>query len=199
MGAKGLRRNRVIALMQGNRHSYAASPICRLRKRSCTAGAKKSVNVMPNKHMPIIAFPPEDFQKALLGWYDAARRDLPWRARPGCKPDPYRVWLSEIMLQQTGGQSRHSLFRRLPCQVARRRGAGRSAAGRCDGGLGGTRLLFEGAKPARLRESSSARRVPQNRGTAARASRDRCVHGGGDCGHRIRSSPPPRWTAMSSA
>ena len=56
---------------------------------------------MPNKHMPIIPFPPEDFQKALLSWYDAARRDLPWRARPGCKPDPYRVWLSEIMLQQT--------------------------------------------------------------------------------------------------
>lgn len=37
----------------------------------------------------------------LLGWYDAHRRDLPWRARPGEFPDPYRVWLSEVMLQQT--------------------------------------------------------------------------------------------------
>ncbi|MDW8444528.1 MAG: hypothetical protein RML45_09680 [Acetobacteraceae bacterium] len=37
----------------------------------------------------------------LLAWYDRHRRDLPWRAPPGARPDPYRVWLSEIMLQQT--------------------------------------------------------------------------------------------------
>jgi A/G-specific adenine glycosylase len=38
----------------------------------------------------------------LLKWYDAHARDLPWRAPPGSPPpDPYRVWLSEIMLQQT--------------------------------------------------------------------------------------------------
>ena len=37
------------------------------------------------------------FRKKLLAWYDAHRRDLPWRANR----DPYRVWLSEIMLQQT--------------------------------------------------------------------------------------------------
>jgi A/G-specific adenine glycosylase len=38
---------------------------------------------------------------ALLAWYDRERRDLPWRPRRGRKPEPYRVWLSEIMLQQT--------------------------------------------------------------------------------------------------
>ena len=38
---------------------------------------------------------------ALLAWYDHHRRDLPWRSPPGRRPDPYRVWLSEIMLQQT--------------------------------------------------------------------------------------------------
>lgn len=38
---------------------------------------------------------------ALLEWYDRHRRILPWRARPGEAADPYRVWLSEIMLQQT--------------------------------------------------------------------------------------------------
>jgi A/G-specific adenine glycosylase len=38
---------------------------------------------------------------ALLAWYDRHRRDLPWRAKPGQRQDPYRVWLSEIMLQQT--------------------------------------------------------------------------------------------------
>lgn len=40
---------------------------------------------------------------ALLDWYDAHARTLPWRAPPGAeaKTDPYRVWLSEVMLQQT--------------------------------------------------------------------------------------------------
>ena len=37
----------------------------------------------------------------LLQWYDRHRRRLPWRAAPGEASDPYRVWLSEIMLQQT--------------------------------------------------------------------------------------------------
>lgn len=39
--------------------------------------------------------------QALLVWYDRHRRSLPWRALPGEPVDPYRVWLSEIMLQQT--------------------------------------------------------------------------------------------------
>ena len=39
--------------------------------------------------------------QALLDWYARHRRTLPWRALPGETPDPYRVWLSEIMLQQT--------------------------------------------------------------------------------------------------
>lgn len=38
---------------------------------------------------------------ALLQWYDRHRRRLPWRAAAGERSDPYRVWLSEIMLQQT--------------------------------------------------------------------------------------------------
>ncbi|MFW7268454.1 A/G-specific adenine glycosylase [Gluconacetobacter sp. Hr-1-5] len=38
---------------------------------------------------------------ALLRWYDRHRRTLPWRALPGRTADPYHVWLSEIMLQQT--------------------------------------------------------------------------------------------------
>jgi A/G-specific adenine glycosylase len=37
----------------------------------------------------------------LLAWYHRHARRLPWRALPGVAPDPYRVWLSEIMLQQT--------------------------------------------------------------------------------------------------
>jgi A/G-specific adenine glycosylase len=38
----------------------------------------------------------------LLAWYDRNRRKLPWRPPAGERADPYRVWLSEIMLQQTG-------------------------------------------------------------------------------------------------
>lgn len=41
----------------------------------------------------------------LLSWYDRHRRILPWRALPGMTPDPYHVWLSEIMLQQTTVQA----------------------------------------------------------------------------------------------
>ena len=37
----------------------------------------------------------------LLAWYDRHHRTLPWRAAAGERQDPYRVWLSEIMLQQT--------------------------------------------------------------------------------------------------
>ncbi len=37
----------------------------------------------------------------LLAWYDREARALPWRAPPNTPQDPYKVWLSEIMLQQT--------------------------------------------------------------------------------------------------
>ena len=40
-------------------------------------------------------------QEKLLEWYDHHKRVMPWRAETGRAPDPYHVWLSEIMLQQT--------------------------------------------------------------------------------------------------
>ena len=40
-------------------------------------------------------------QSDILAWYDAHARTLPWRAKPGHAIDPYSVWLSEVMLQQT--------------------------------------------------------------------------------------------------
>ncbi|MGI4881161.1 MAG: A/G-specific adenine glycosylase [Janthinobacterium lividum] len=44
----------------------------------------------------------DDVPPALLAWYDANARILPWRSPPGAPPpEPYRVWLSEVMLQQT--------------------------------------------------------------------------------------------------
>lgn len=46
----------------------------------------------------------------LLDWYDRNGRVLPWRAAAGLNADPYRVWLSEIMLQQTTVQAVKSYF-----------------------------------------------------------------------------------------
>jgi A/G-specific adenine glycosylase len=43
-----------------------------------------------------------DASNALLCWYAVDKRRLPWREEGGARPDPYRIWLSEIMLQQTG-------------------------------------------------------------------------------------------------
>src|SRR3546814_293277 len=45
---------------------------------------------------------PLDVAVKVLAYYDRHARTLPWRVAPGTNaPDPYRVWLSEIMLQQT--------------------------------------------------------------------------------------------------
>jgi A/G-specific adenine glycosylase len=54
----------------------------------------------------------------LLAWYDAHHRDLPWRVPParlarGERPDPYLVWLSEIMLQQTTVEAVKPYFARF--------------------------------------------------------------------------------------
>jgi len=58
--------------------------------------------VRPTAHTRTAAAPDAgQIAAALLAWYDRHRRVLPWRAPAGERADPYRVWLSEIMLQQT--------------------------------------------------------------------------------------------------
>jgi A/G-specific adenine glycosylase len=59
-----------------------------------------------------------DISRSLLGWYDRQARVLPWRIAPadrcaGVRPDPYRVWLSEVMLQQTTVAAVRGYFRRF--------------------------------------------------------------------------------------
>jgi A/G-specific adenine glycosylase len=49
----------------------------------------------------------------LLAWYDRHGRDLPWRVKGGAPADPYRVWLSEIMLQQTTVEAVKPYFARF--------------------------------------------------------------------------------------
>jgi A/G-specific adenine glycosylase len=51
--------------------------------------------------------------RRLLAWWDVHRRTLPWRAEPGETPDPYAVWLSEILLQQTTVATVTPYFRRF--------------------------------------------------------------------------------------
>ena len=69
---------------------------------------KKAQNTVPDQRDLLLANPVltnrvltnrarQAFRTQLLNWYDANKRDLPWRKNH----DPYRVWLSEIMLQQT--------------------------------------------------------------------------------------------------
>lgn len=57
-----------------------------------------SGSIIPDK-LPVATI--NSFRKSVLSWYDQHRRVLPWRVLPCITPDPYHVWLSEIMLQQT--------------------------------------------------------------------------------------------------
>lgn len=55
---------------------------------------------------------------ALLDWYDAHARDMPWRVSPanrraGIRPDPYAIWMSEVMLQQTTVAAVRAYFERF--------------------------------------------------------------------------------------
>ncbi len=60
----------------------------------------------------------EDCSRILLNWYDRHARAMPWRVSPadranGVLPDPYRIWLSEVMLQQTTVAAVGAYFRRF--------------------------------------------------------------------------------------
>ena len=90
----------------------------------------------------------------LLDWYDArAPRSALAISRRARRADPYRVWLSEIMLQQTDGQGRHPLLPRVPRALADGRGARRAPARRRARRLGRARLLQPRAQPAQVRAS----------------------------------------------
>ena len=63
--------------------------------------------------MPQTAKQSEGPAARLLAWYDKHARVLPWRAPKGERADPYRVWLSEIMLQQTTVQAVAGYYRKF--------------------------------------------------------------------------------------
>ena len=51
----------------------------------------------------------ENFTRSVLAWYDSGHRDLPWRHTH----DAYRIWISEIMLQQTRAETVISYYERF--------------------------------------------------------------------------------------
>lgn len=66
----------------------------------------------------------ESLSAALLDWYDRTARVMPWRVGPaeraaGVRPDPYRVWLSEVMLQQTTVAAVTGYFQRFTARWPR--------------------------------------------------------------------------------
>ena len=88
---------------------------------------------------------------ALLTWYDRHRRSLPWRSGPGETPDPYHVWLSEIMLQQTTVTATIPYYERFLRRFPTVAGVGRRPARGRARRLGRPWLLRPRAQPARLR------------------------------------------------
>ena len=101
----------------------------------------------------------------LLDWYDIHARVLAWRAKPGEVADPYRVWLSEIMLQQTTVQAVKSYFEKFAVLWPT---VGALAAAPLDDVLKAwARLLCPRAQPACLREGGRValrRPLPGNGG-----------------------------------
>lgn len=70
------------------------------------AGLQAQHESVTHLHMTTGSLTASEFSAAILDWYDGNARQLPWRTSPADKavgvcPDPYHVWLSEIMLQQT--------------------------------------------------------------------------------------------------
>jgi A/G-specific adenine glycosylase len=115
---------------------------------------------------------------AILDWYDRHARDLPWRVGPaararGQRPDPYRVWLSEVMLQQTTVAAVRGYFERF---TALWPGVGDLAAA-ADADVRG-----EPAEMRACRGGRAWRALPREPGGADGAARHRTLHGGGDRG-----------------
>src|ERR1039458_8350289 len=73
----------------------AAQP--RLRSLRPDAGSDQVRHRRVDSNAGMIRVPARSFASKLLRWYGAHHRDLPWRRTR----DPYRIWVSEIMLQQT--------------------------------------------------------------------------------------------------
>ncbi len=73
----------------------------------------------------------------LVNWYRENKRDLPWRHNP----DAYRVWISEIMLQQTRVEAVKGYYDQLLKSTSDSEGSCRSRRGQTAEAMGRTRIL----------------------------------------------------------
>ena len=124
----------------------------------------------------------------LLAWYDRHRRDLPWRAKAGAPADPYRVWLSEIMLQQTTVAAVKPFYERFLQRfptVAALAEAPVEEVMQAWAGLGYYSRARNLHACARARRRAPRRTLPRHRGGLAPPARHRRLHGGGDRGDRV--------------
>src|SRR6476619_3019198 len=132
----------------------------------------------------------------LLQWYDRHRRRLPWRPPAGERADPYRVWLSEIMLQQTGVKTVGPYFEKFVARWPDVDALGRASLDdvlRMWAGLG----YYSRARSLHACAVAAARfRIP-------RKGCDRCRGSGLIPRPRLprlhSAAGPCRWTAISSA
>jgi A/G-specific adenine glycosylase len=113
----------------------------------------------------------------LLAWYDRHRRRLPWRSPAGERADPYRVWLSEIMLQQTGVKTVGPYFEKFVARWPDVVSLGRASLDdvlRMWAGLGyysrARNLHACAVMPRTTPRVSSRRRTPRNAASASRLS-----------------------------
>ena len=84
------------------------------------------------------------FRKRLLAWFEASKRDLPWRR----DRNPYTIWISEVMLQQTRVATAIPYFERFIAAVPDHRSSGGGAGGRPAESVGRPRILQPRAKSA---------------------------------------------------
>ncbi len=127
----------------------------------------------------------------LLAWYDKHRRRLPWRPLPGEGIDPYRVWLSEIMLQQTTVQAVGPYFAKFLARwptVSDLGSASQDDVLRMWAGLGYYSRRAQSPRLRRHRAARSWRRLPGYRGRPARAAGHQALYG---IGHRRDCLRPP--------
>lgn len=129
----------------------------------------------------------------LLEWYDRQQRDLPWRISPaqigrGVKPDPYRVWLSEIMLQQTTVEAVKKYFlafTKVWPTVGELAVANEEDVLKAWAGLGYYSRARNLKKGCGCSFTRSWRGVSANAGGIGETARRRPLHFSGNCFHRI--------------
>ncbi len=192
-GARGASRSLRRALRRDD-----AEAGCRCAPKACEARAGgapiraggRASRMLRLRSTPSLRPAGPDTVAALLDWYDRERRELPWRAQRPRQAGPYRVWLSEIMLQQTTVKAVIPYFeaflRRWPTVEALAAAQPR----RRSGGLGRARLLQPRAQPASrapaLVVERHGGRFPRSEAGAARAAGHRPLHGRRHRRHRLR-------------